>query len=221
MIPSSVSQTCPGVPNVTFVYNGTTVTYATVVSGNGRCWLDRNLGASQVANSLSDQLAYGDLFQWGRLADGHQLRTSGYTNVLSSLNQPGHNLFIWANSSAPYDWRSPQNTSLWQGVSGINNPCPSGWRLPTQSEWETEVLSWSSGNAFDSPLKLTLGGVRSAGNSPPSYTGSQGNYWSSTVSGTGSLSIGVGSGGNTTVGTPGPIWDVYRQMGYSVRCIKD
>ncbi|MFZ1451482.1 MAG: hypothetical protein WAT20_02205, partial [Ferruginibacter sp.] len=45
----------------------------------GKIWMDRNLGASRVATSSTDDLAYGDLYQWGRLTDGHQNRTSGTT----------------------------------------------------------------------------------------------------------------------------------------------
>jgi hypothetical protein len=48
-----------------------------------RCWLDRNLGASRVTMSYDDKQAYGDLFQWRRLNDGHQTRTSVTTTSLS------------------------------------------------------------------------------------------------------------------------------------------
>ncbi|MCD4736862.1 MAG: hypothetical protein K8R53_12530, partial [Bacteroidales bacterium] len=41
--------------------------YGTVVNDvTGKVWLDRNLGASQVATSSTDTNAYGDLYQWGR-----------------------------------------------------------------------------------------------------------------------------------------------------------
>jgi hypothetical protein len=42
--------------------------------------MDRNLGASQVATSSTDPASYGDLYQWGRPADGHQIRTYGRFN---------------------------------------------------------------------------------------------------------------------------------------------
>jgi hypothetical protein len=45
----------------------------------GRVWLDRNLGVSQVATSSTDEASYGGLFQWGRLQDGHENRTSNTT----------------------------------------------------------------------------------------------------------------------------------------------
>ncbi|MBK9257161.1 MAG: BspA family leucine-rich repeat surface protein [Saprospiraceae bacterium] len=150
-----------GTETVTFTYNGNQVTYGSVLSA-GRCWLDRNLGASQVATSNTDAAAYGDLFQWGRPDDGHQIRTSGVTSNLANNNIPGHDDFITTNIT-PFDWRSPQNNNLWQGVQGVNNPCPEGFRLPTESELDVERLSWNSNNAtgaFNSPLKWSLGGYR-------------------------------------------------------------
>lgn len=38
----------------------------------GLIWMDKNLGASQVATSSTDAASYGDLYQWGRAAEGHQ-----------------------------------------------------------------------------------------------------------------------------------------------------
>jgi len=55
--------------------------------------------------------------------------------------------------------------AYWQEVSGINNPCPDGWRIPTEANWQAEILSWSEKNyhgAFASPLKLTAGGDRAS-----------------------------------------------------------
>jgi hypothetical protein len=51
-------------------FNG--LTYKMITSSKtGRVWLDRNLGATQVATSFDDSAAYGDLYQWGRAKDGH------------------------------------------------------------------------------------------------------------------------------------------------------
>src|SRR5574344_1315696 len=171
-----------GVPTWTTVVGPTDV-YNPATS---KIWMDRNLGASQVATSSTDAAAYGDLYQWGRATDGHESRTSGTTATLATSDTPGHGNFITTGSS-PYDWRSPQNDNLWQGVSGTNNPCPSGYRLPTAAELEEERLSWSSNNAagaFASPLKLPVAGGRSFGNGSLGSVGSSGRYWSSTVGGT-------------------------------------
>jgi uncharacterized protein (TIGR02145 family) len=182
----------------------------------GRTWMDRNLGAAQVATSSTDAASYGDLYQWGRLADGHQCRTSATTTTLSGSNVPGHGSFILAPNS-PYDWRSPQNTNLWQGVNGVNNPCPTGYRLPTEVELNAERLSWSSNNtagAFASPLKLPVAGYRHYSNGAQGLVGSGGYYWSSTVSGTYSRLLSFGS-------TNAGISSYYQARGYSVRCIMD
>ena len=98
----------------------------------GAEWMDRNLGASRVATAIDDQSSYGYLYQWGRGNDGHQDRGSGITSTLSDSDNPGHGQFI-LTSSSPNDWRSPQNDNLWQGVNGINNPCPAGFRVPTEA----------------------------------------------------------------------------------------
>jgi len=182
----------------------------------GKTWMDRNLGASQAAISSTDASAYGDLYQWGRAADGHEKRNSGTSSTLSSSDTPGHGNYI-KNSSSPYDWRSPQNDNLWQGENGINNPCPSGYRLPTEAEWDAERQSWSSNNsagAFASQLKLTLAGNRRSATGTLSVMGSFGDYWSSTVGGSRSQSLLIYSSDAGTTGN-------YRAFGRSVRCIKN
>jgi hypothetical protein len=56
----------------------------------GKIWMDRNLGASRAATSSADAEAYGDLYQWGRAADGHQKSNSLKTYTTDSSNQPKH-----------------------------------------------------------------------------------------------------------------------------------
>ncbi|MFZ4543027.1 MAG: hypothetical protein ACOYOA_03185 [Saprospiraceae bacterium] len=182
----------------------------------GRIWMDRNLGALQAATSITDAAGYGDLYQWGRLTDGHQCRNSATTSTLSSSDQPGHGNFI-TTANSPNDWRSPQNINLWQGISGINNPCPSSYRLPTINEWATERFSWSSNNAagaFSSVLKLPMAGYRIANGTLVSI-GSNGYYWSSSRFATDTYSLTIGNNGAAT--------DLYgpRVWGHSVRCIKN
>ena len=192
----------------------------------GKIWMDRNLGATRVATSSSDTEAYGDLYQWGRGTDGHQLRASVNTHTLSTSDAPGNALFITMFYTGPgpsYDWRSPQNNNLWQGVNGINNPCPAGFRLPTESEWIAERANWSSQDreaAFSSPLKLPFAGLRGAafdgsvgGNI---NSGTMGYYWSSSIDGTKAISIKLNRGTPNT-----SLEKVNRYAGYSVRCIKD
>ena len=182
----------------------------------GKTWMDRNLGASQAATSSTDTLAYGDLYQWGRGADGHQCRTSPTTATLSSTDQPGHGDFILSPNS-PYDWRSPQNDNLWQGVNGVNNPCPSGYRLPTYAELNAERSSWGSNDAtgaFASPLKLPAAGFRINSIGSLHHVGTDGEYWSSTVNGTFAFNLYFDS-------SLADMFNYSRALGLSVRCLKD
>lgn len=180
-----------------------------------RVWMDRNLGATRVATSPTDAQAYGDLYQWGRGTDGHEKRGSATTTILSNTDQPTHGSFI-RSPNPPYDWRSPRNDNLWQGVNGVNNPCPNGYRIPTEEEWNAERLSWSSQNsagAFASPLKLPLVGYRDR-NASFNSVGLGSNYWSGTVSGSNARRLGF----NPSVAG---MYSDSRAAGSSIRCIKD
>lgn len=204
-----------------FGANGPTKIVDVINPKTGKTWMDRNLGATRAATSSTDVASYGDLYQWGRRADGHQIRTSLTTPTLSSSDQPGSGNFIISPiESAPYDWRSPQNTNLWQGVAGVNNPCPNGYRIPTEAELEAERLSWSANSsigAFASPLKFPVAGARSSIDGSVSTAGNAGYYYSSTVSGTKSRNLYFGSFGISLAG----LSPSGRIDGYSVRCIKD
>lgn len=220
--------------NVTFTYNGGSVTYGTVTGANGRCWLDRNLGAIRIATSYNDIQSFGDLFQWGRLADGHQLLTWASGPVFTAVNgsttisvasnlpsnpNPGYPNYIDVSSTSLNNgnWLNPANDNLWLGTSGVNNPCPNGWRLPTIAEWTDEKNSFTTQNyngAFASSLKLSAAGGRSQ-RGAPQQNGSEGYYWSSDVSSTNAKYFYIGySSTNLTL-------TKYRAEAASVRCIKD
>ncbi|TVQ94008.1 MAG: hypothetical protein EA393_01505 [Bacteroidetes bacterium] len=182
----------------------------------GKIWMDRNMGASRAATSSTDAEAYGDLYQWGRAADGHQVRTSSTTSTLSNSDTPGHGDFITVGSS-PYDWRSPQNDNLWQGVNGTNNPCPAGYRLPTKAELNAERLSWSSydaSGAFASPLKLPVAGRCYSSDGSLGNVGSGSYCWSSKVSSSNSRYLYFCS-------SNARMYSYDRALGLSVRCLKD
>lgn len=199
---------------------GTIVTAIVEVTNpiTGRIWMDRNLGASRAAISSTDSEGYGDLYQWGRGTDGHEKRDSPTTSNFSSSNSPGHGSFIQTHTErAYYDWRRPRNNNLWQGVNGENNPCPPGFRLPTEAELIAEFSSWGTkdaAGAFASPLKLPLSGNRSSSGGTLFNAGIFGVYWSSTVNGAEARLIAFN---NSDVN----VYTSYRAYGLSVRCIKD
>ena len=120
------------------------MTYQTVTSpGTGRVWLDRNLGATQVATSATDSASFGWLFQFGRQNDGHQIRTSATsTTQLPSWMVISSNFIT--NSS---NWTSSYNYNVWAddwNGDELNGVCPPGFRIPTKAEWIAEKAHFSS-----------------------------------------------------------------------------
>jgi hypothetical protein len=218
--------------SVTFVYNGDSVTYGILTSAaTGRKWLDRNLGAANAPTAVNDYQNYGDLFQWGRAADGHQLvsRTgvtdaditgvNGVITTLSTSDDPGHSDFI-DGSALPNDWTSPGNPNLWQGVDGINNPCPAGWRIPTREEWAAEnIMGVVDGFA---KLKLTFSGFRVAAGAGFLFSEEGGYYHSSTVDASIDPDRSIRIRYNTATDASGYQENTAnRAGGYACRCIKD
>lgn len=195
----------------------------TVISATGRIWMDRNLGASRVATSLTDAAAYGDLYQQGRLAGGHEKRSSPITSTTSYTDKPDHGCFTTPQGGYN-DWRNPHNINLWQGIHGVNNPCPAGFRLPTAKEFSDEIKTWRSYNpegAFASPLKLIMAGYRSSNGELNTDSifygiiGPRGQYWTSTMQASGPSHLFLAPE-TATISTLSS-----RAEGGSVRCIKD
>jgi len=209
-------------PVVPFVF-----TYSTVTTATGRIWMDRNLGATRVALSSTDSEAYGDYYQWGRPEDGHQRKyltnnnSSGFTNTKSSTSVPPNDLWI-VPTDASNDWLVTPNNSLWTGANPATNPCPAGFRIPTEAEWQAERNTWSSGTAagaFASPLKLTLPGMLTGfGSSGATYTAKDafGQYQTQTAFTNGGVKyFGINSSN---------AWfdqNYVKSHGMTCRCIKD
>ena len=124
------------------IHNG--LFYEDITSSTGEIWLDRNLGASRVATAANDSNAYGDLYQWGRNSDGHHPRTntSAISGPVAAGNEGGN--FITVNAS-PNDWLSTQDDTRWNGATkGTHDPCPDGYRVPTETELNAERLQFTS-----------------------------------------------------------------------------
>lgn len=203
---------------ITFIYNGIPVTYGIVDGQNGSKWLDRNLGASRIAQAIDDELSYGDVYQWGRFKDGHEKRNSDSTTELSLSDTPNHGNFIINTSGKTFrDWRNPQNNGFWQQDDRINMPAPNGWRVPTYLEFLSERDSWSeptSEEALNSNLKLPSAGGRE-NNSNFGGLGNSGAYWTSTVDDTNAGVLNFSTTGSNLMN------NIFRAFGLPIRLIKN
>ena len=213
---------------VTFNFNG--LTYQEVTSGTGKTWMDRNLGATQVATSSTDDASYGDIYQWGKA----QAFTSAY-NTANNIAGPVDDTAAAGTSFITNlgDWLSTvttdqtTNNARWNGsTKGAHDPCPSGYRVPTETEltaernnggtgfWGTGSVQSNAAGAFASVLKLPVAGYRDRSTGALTNVGSNGKYWSSTVSGANARRLSFNSS-NANMNASN------RANGFSVRCIKE
>ena len=200
------------------------VTYGT------QTWMDRNLGARRVATALNDVLSYGNHYQWGRPADGHEISVwdgatttsgRGFANAtaleaLSATTTPGHPNFILTNAGS-FDWLATQaDPDRW--ATAKQGPCPAGYHVPTNNEWNTADTfgAWNNNtDPFNSALKLPSAGYRYRINGLLSSQGTNGTYWSSTVSGTNARLLYFLSTAASAYSHDS------RAAGFSVRCLRD
>ena len=54
----------------------------------GEIWMGRSLGVGQVATGSTGAVAYGDLYQWGRDTEGHEVRTGSTTSTIATTTAP-------------------------------------------------------------------------------------------------------------------------------------
>ena len=179
-----------------------------------KVWLDRNLGVARVCEALDDVACYGDFYQWGRNADGHQDSASGTIATLSTNVSSAGTEFI-TNGSSPSDWASVDS----DGAIRIANwsVCPTGYSVPTRDELTLEMTGGdfiNSATAFASFLKLLSAGYRDGSSGSLVNQGSYGDLWSATVVGSSSWYLDFGSSGADW-------YNGTRANGQAVRCLRD
>jgi hypothetical protein len=180
-----------------------TVTYNTVIGIPGepaKCWITRNLGASQQATAVGDNTEESAGWYW------QFNRKQGYKHTGSTLTPSWTITTINENS----DWQTS------------NDPCNieigGSWRIPTYTEWYNvdNTGDWSTWNGpFSSGLKLHAAGYQYSSNGSLHYRGTYGIYWCGTQTN-------MTDGWTLRFTSINSSMDIfYKASGFSIRCIRE
>lgn len=128
---------------------------------SGNRWMDRDLGAlrqgswEHTPNSVTEAQnsidpVKGLYYQYGRKdplpvsGNGRPIQSgtvvyqdiTGTNTVEASVKQPAARFTSWTG-----------NVSTWSTTKSVYDPCPDGWRVPSEVEWSTVSL-WSTNSAY-------------------------------------------------------------------------
>lgn len=218
---------------------------AFVSPGVWKAFLCHNLGADPSLNpDVPVAGIQGAYIQWGKRGpnttgdsrvDWQTAASSGslgFAAAPTSLNANALLVTGWSGTAATDNaWRTAG------GAKTANDPCPAGYRVPTQAEWSgvntnntvsRTGVSWVTSdtnygsalhygpNASYKQLTLPASGSRSGSNGATAFRGNSGAYWSSTENGTTTSRSFIFT--QTAVSaTSSPL----RTVGYNVRCIAE
>jgi uncharacterized protein (TIGR02145 family) len=197
-----------------------TVSYvcrAKVTSTEYKNFMCYNLGS---ANTSADPFTptweiNGGYWQWGRLAQAAEGPTATAPNngAVSGWN---------TNAAADGSWADGSKTA--------NDPCPTGFRVPTKAQWDgvsanntktnvgtfgNSATNYGAGVKFGNELMLPAAGLRTDAMGFLGFRGFSGHYWSSAEYGSSNAQyLNVKSSGASTINDK-------RNFGFSVRCIAD
>ena len=224
-------ENCTGVPCVTFTCGTSTVsdidgnTYNTVLIGT-QCWTKSNLKVTKYNDGTAIPDETANTAGWGGLTAGAR---SDYTGAASYIATYGY----------LYNWYAAKGVST-SGSTTYKNICPTDWHVPTDGEWtalETQLGGFSVAGGKMKSTGTTLwnspnGGANNSSGfsalpggqrlSPASVDiGNVASFWSATT--------------DVTTGGGGWAWfrglsrlsgflniaSTSKDMGQSVRCLKD
>jgi uncharacterized protein (TIGR02145 family) len=178
---------------------------------------------------------HGDWYRWG------SLDVSMENTVAHNSNNTWDNSDYQESAEDDTSQKDADGNNLWKAA---NNPCPAGWRLPTQAEWQAVIdnntimkytgtsgepsKSWTENSNDEVPsanynnvmkvgdhLYLPAAGLRHVTTGQVGWRGRDGYYWSSSVNV-------YSSNHATSMGFNGGGQSVtysLRAYGFSVRCV--
>jgi uncharacterized protein (TIGR02145 family) len=205
-----------------------------------------NLGADESADPFTPSWQLnGAYFQWGKKpvdtnGDGYRTKPNSGTEGFAAA--PTGSTAGTANDAIVASWStSPAADGAWNLTEGspaktANDPCPSGYRVPTRNEWvsiysttpvntqtnwsnvgtySNSPTNYSAGKNVNNSLLLPASGARSNSNGTLGNRGDGGLYWSSTENGTNAYGLYFNSG------SVSPASSGSRLFGFSVRCVAE
>ncbi|MBE8190463.1 MAG: hypothetical protein HAW58_06405 [Candidatus Thioglobus sp.] len=195
-------------------------TFATIGGAGNTVWMDRNLRALRVARSVDDTQAFGGLWQWGRANGRHNLKGQFFqstTDQYNIIHIPDSGFVTGHGDWTTEDADGSQRQAIWNRLDG-SSVCPTGFRVPSLAELETQRNSWATNDAagaFASSLKFPIAGIRSSDDAE--ISSSESGYWSSEPE--------INRRNARYLYLNGNIADASiaanRAEGHSVRCIRD
>ena len=208
-------------------------------SGGTYTFLSHNLGADTSLDPHNPVVGLqGGYVQWGKPGPTNWVGAAndganGFVAAPTSDNSNSSTISPWSQTNAAdSSWNS--NPEANPAKVPANDPCPTGYRVPTRTEWvavhnnntafRTGTFSNSSGygsalhygpDASTKSLTLPAAGLRMLNNGSLKFRGRNGHYWSSTENGSYAYSH------NFDGSTIDPARDSNRTFGFSVRCIAE
>lgn len=124
-------------------------------------FLDRNLGATKVAESMTyDYLAAGAYYRWG----SYDVQVSPEMAFLATQSEdrlvPSVNGVPWNGWGEKLNYQGKE-ACFWSALATekpdeVKNPCPDGYRIPTRSEFQAACRALNCNTAEDIASKLRI-----------------------------------------------------------------
>ena len=212
-------------------------------SGGTYTFLNHNLGADTSLDPHTPVVGLqGAYIQWGKRGPNTTEDSTLDWQTAANDGSLGFASAPTVGSATPGTWASAEtNNDAWNvdennPIKTANDPCPTGYRVPTRIEWQAvntnnanslTGAAWSAGptefgnalhygpDANGKLLTLPAAGSRSRTNGALNERGNTGDYWSSTERGDNAYSLYFGSSNVT------PANNNNRTNGLSVRCIAE